>query len=55
MKQNEKLSCDCGIIHEDVVERVRGAMPEGQDFHDLATFYKMFADNTRVRMLWALS
>jgi ArsR family transcriptional regulator len=55
MIETEKLSCDCGIIHEDVVERVRNAMPEGKDFHDLANLYKMFADNTRVRMLWALS
>ena len=47
--------CDCDVIHEDVVERVRGAMPDGGDFYKLADLYKMFADNTRVRILWALS
>lgn len=55
MNQNEKSMCDCEVIHEDVVERVRTAMPESKDFYDLAELYKMFADNTRVRILWALS
>ncbi|MCL2111017.1 MAG: metalloregulator ArsR/SmtB family transcription factor [Clostridiales bacterium] len=55
MKNNDQVVCDCHAIHEDVVERVRGAMPDGRDFHDLANLYKMFADNTRVRILWALS
>lgn len=47
--------CDCEVIHEDVVERVRKMMPNGRDFQDLANLYKMFSDNTRVRILWALS
>ena len=47
--------CDCGIIHEEVVERVRGKMPAGDDFYALANLYKMFADNTRLKILWALS
>ena len=53
--QNEPYACDCDVIHEDVVDRVRAAMPEGQSFYELANLYKMFADNTRVRILWALS
>ena len=52
---NKDFACDCDAIHEDVVERVRDAMPEGVDFSDLANLYKMFADNTRVKILWALS
>ncbi|MCL2519231.1 MAG: metalloregulator ArsR/SmtB family transcription factor [Oscillospiraceae bacterium] len=55
MKQKEQSVCDCDVIHEDVVERVRNAMPDGKNFYDLANLYKMFADNTRVRILWALS
>jgi ArsR family transcriptional regulator len=55
MNQNGQTMCDCEMIHEDVVERVRAAMPEGKDFYELAGLYKMFADNTRVRILWALS
>lgn len=56
-KQDENLLsfCDCDVIHEETVERVRSSMPNGADFCDLADLYKMFADNTRVRILWALS
>ena len=55
MNRNSGHTCDCEVIHEDVVGRVRAAMPDGRDFYDLANLYKMFADNTRVKILWALS
>lgn len=55
MEFNAQPVCDCEVIHEDTVMRVRAAMPEGKDFYDLANLYKMFSDNTRVRILWALS
>ena len=42
-------------IHEEVVARVREAMPDDKNFYDLANLYKMFSDNTRVKILWALS
>jgi len=54
-KNNEKLTCDCEVIHERVVRRVRRRMPRDEDFVKLAVLYKMFADNTRLRILWALS
>ncbi|MCL1975119.1 MAG: metalloregulator ArsR/SmtB family transcription factor [Firmicutes bacterium] len=54
MKANQ-FTCDCEVIHEDVVARVRAAMPEGKNFYQLANLYKMFADNTRIKILWALS
>ena len=50
-----KYNCDCDVIHEDVVARVSTAMPAGDDFYNLANLYKMFADNTRLKILWALS
>jgi ArsR family transcriptional regulator len=55
MKQNEKIVCDCDVIHDEVVDRVRTKMPDSKDFSDLANLYKMYADNTRLRILWALS
>ncbi|MCL2095820.1 MAG: metalloregulator ArsR/SmtB family transcription factor [Oscillospiraceae bacterium] len=55
MYRNERAVCDCHIIHGDVVERVREAMPDNQDFCSLANLYKTFADYTRVRILGALS
>ena len=47
--------CDCEVIHEEVVKKVRKTMPKEEDFYDLADLYKMFADSTRVRILWTLS
>ena len=46
--------CDCDVIHAEIVEKVRRAMPPGKDFYDLANLYKMFSDATRMRILWAL-
>ena len=50
-----QLSCDCDAIHEDVIARVRDHMPEVNNFYALASLYKMFADNTRLKILWALT
>jgi len=47
--------CDCEVIHGDIVKRVRKKMPKEEYFYDLADLYKMFADSTRIRILWALS
>jgi ArsR family transcriptional regulator len=55
MRTTERFVCDCEVFHDDAVARVRAAMPEGQSFYDLANLYKLFADNTRVQILWALS
>ena len=54
MKQKAPV-CDCEVIHEDVVKKARKSMPKEEDFYDLADLYKMFADSTRVRILWTLS
>ncbi|QAT48739.1 transcriptional regulator [Caproiciproducens sp. NJN-50] len=47
--------CDCTIIHEDVVNRVRAEMPDEENLYDLADLFKIFGDSTRVRVLCALS
>jgi len=47
--------CENNVIHEDQIERVRKLMPKDEEFYDLADLYKMFADSTRVRILWALT
>jgi ArsR family transcriptional regulator len=52
---NRQFTCDCHTIHEDVVNRVRAAMPDEKRFYDSANFYKMLADSTRIQILWALS
>jgi DNA-binding transcriptional ArsR family regulator len=46
--------CDCNTIHEDVVNEVRGHMPDEDDLLDLAELFKVFGDSTRVKILCAL-
>jgi ArsR family transcriptional regulator len=55
LKDKNEYSCDCDVIHEDIVKHVSAAMPQGGEFYSLANLYKMFADNTRVKILFALS
>ena len=46
--------CECNAIHQDVVERVKGLMPDEEMLYDLAELFKVFGDTTRVRILCAL-
>ncbi len=46
--------CSCDVIHEDIVKQVKEAMPEEEILYDLADFFKVFGDSTRIRILWAL-
>ncbi|MDR0532267.1 MAG: metalloregulator ArsR/SmtB family transcription factor [Oscillospiraceae bacterium] len=53
-EQEKPLFCDCDVIHEDVVNRVREKMYEKEQYIDLAALFKIFADGTRVQLLHAL-
>ena len=46
----------CGFlcVHEDVVKKVTSQMPPDEMLYDLAELFKMFADSTRVKILYAL-
>lgn len=46
--------CDCSVIHEDVVNRVKAKMPQEENLYDLAELFKVFGDSTRIKILWAL-
>jgi ArsR family transcriptional regulator len=47
-------SCDCEVIHEEVVNKVKARMPEEEILYELAEVFKVFGDSTRIRILWAL-
>lgn len=51
---NKQVLCDCDVIHGDVVEKVKKHLPEEEKLYDLADFFKMFGDSTRIKILWAL-
>lgn len=48
------IFCDCDVIHGDVVDAVKGKMPDDREFYDLSDFFKVFGDSTRIKILWAL-
>jgi ArsR family transcriptional regulator len=54
MAKNQ-ATCDCNIIHEDVVNEVKGTMPDEPSFTKLSNLFKIFADNNRLKILWVLS
>jgi len=53
MKKNIDV-CDCNVIHEDIVDMVKAKMPVESQLYDLADFFKVLGDSTRVKIMWAL-
>uniref|UniRef100_UPI0006D237D0 metalloregulator ArsR/SmtB family transcription factor n=1 Tax=Clostridium sp. NkU-1 TaxID=1095009 RepID=UPI0006D237D0 len=47
--------CDFICVHENVVNQVLKAMPQDQELLDLADFFKVFGDATRIKILYVLS
>lgn len=48
------LLCDCEVIHEDLVRKVRNNMQPKDEYLKLAALFKLFGDGTRVQILHAL-
>ena len=46
--------CNCNVIHEEVISRVRKEMPDEEVLFNLADLFKVFGDSTRVRIISAL-
>lgn len=47
-------SCNCSVIHEDVVNKVREYIPKEESLYDLADLFKVLGDPTRIKILCAL-
>ena len=47
--------CDCTVIHQDIVDKVKEDMPIEENLYDLAELFKVFGDTTRIKILYALS
>lgn len=47
--------CDCSVIHQDIVNKVKEKMPGEENLYDLAELFKVFGDTTRIKILWALA
>ena len=49
-----ELTCDVTEIHDSVVEEVKSTFLADEILFDLADFYKIFGDTTRIKILYAL-
>ena len=55
MNDPEIEQCDFIHVDEEIVKRVTKAMPDEDQLMDLADFFKVFADSTRIKILYVLS
>lgn len=53
--KNGIYSCDCTVIHETSIQKVRAFLPDENHLTILADFYKVFSDLTRTKILSALA
>lgn len=51
---SNKPTCDCEVIHHELVCDTQKKMISEAEYTRLATLFKLFGDNTRVKILHAL-
>lgn len=52
MKKN--ITCDCNIIHHDIVDNVIKNLPNENDIESVSKIFKVLGDSTRSRIVFAL-
>ena len=53
-EMNDIERCGFLCVHEDMVQQVLDEMPDDEKLYDLAELFKVFADSTRIKILYAL-
>lgn len=54
MKKTEVECCDVTCVHNQIIEAVKEKMPAEELLNELADFYKVFGDVTRIKILCVL-
>lgn len=56
MKREKELveNCECIHVHQELKTQILKEIPDEELLADLADFFKIFADTTRIRILYAL-
>src|SRR5574344_1960569 len=49
-----ETECDCNILHNEILEKVKKEMPNTEQIFELADFFKIFGDSTRANIICAL-
>ena len=47
--------CEFMHVHDEIVDKVEKVMPQEQELLELAEFFKVFGDSTRIKILYVLS
>lgn len=56
VKEIENIeNCNCNVIHEDIICKVKDNMIDEELLYDLSDLYKVFGDTTRIKILHVLS
>ena len=50
----EAEHCDYMHVHPETIELVNRQIPDEKELYELADFFKVFADSTRIRILYVL-
>lgn len=53
-KEIDFESCSCNVIHKDIVNKVNEKRHDEDTLYDLAEFFKVFGDQTRLKILDSL-
>ena len=51
---NETEHCDYMHVHPETLKLVNSQIPDEMELYELADFFKVFADSTRIRILYVL-
>lgn len=54
IEEKETICCESEEIHEELLQIVNETMPDEEELYDLADLFKVFADSTRIRILFVL-
>lgn len=46
--------CEFVHAHDEIIQKVRGEMPDEELLYDLADLFKVFGDSTRIKILYVL-
>lgn len=53
--EKEKIeTCEYMHAHKDIIKKVNDSMPQEESLYDLAEFFKVFGDSTRIKILYVL-
>ena len=54
-REIEEGTCEFMHVHDEIVHKVEQVLPDEQELLDLAEFFKVFGDSTRIKILYVLS